>query len=536
MSKDFLPELPHESSRHRLSDFKAAMGGLALSVTFLTAIGVQAQTVIFQSYRLSAEQFIQSRDFDKAEKILKAAVAEAENEAKKKPAGSDNRKNLVDSLELLAKIYRESGSYDKLNQINGKLQNLGVSSDSVVDDASEIPPSREVAAPVPGDSYAQKGEESPMNSGTREPGSESAKVTESGIGDRRPQVTQRIDQETLSSISDPRDVEFTESYTERVKPLKDDVIASTSGIAGELRVSSFLKKAREAGELKGHISWIKCVEFSPDGSKAASGGVDKTVRVWDLSTSKELYRFEGHQDNVTCVAFSPSGNRLISGSSDKTLKLWDLDSGRLVKTYSGHTNIVTTVAFSSTGRLIASGSYDGSIRVWDLASGRVVKELGEHKLGTVRSLAFFPGEGKVVSGGSDNLVSVWDIKSGSALKKLKGHKGDILSVAVSSDGSRVLSASRDLTARLWTTSTGAEEKKFVGHGNWVLKVAFAGGDHAISSSLDKTFRLWDLNSGSEVSASTIGPFGMWGVDMSKDGTRALTGSNNFSIRLWQLGE
>ncbi|MEZ4535627.1 MAG: hypothetical protein R3D26_11610 [Cyanobacteriota/Melainabacteria group bacterium] len=68
--------------------------------------------------------------------------------------------------------------------------------------------------------------------------------------------------------------------------------------------------------------------------------------------------------------------------------------------------------------------------------------------------------------------SLWSIESGAPVKKLSGHKGDILSVAVSSDGSRIITASRDLTARIWSTATGAEEQKLVGHGNWVLRARF----------------------------------------------------------------
>lgn len=495
-----------------------------------------AQSSIFDSYKESAEQFIKARDFDKAEKILKAVVAEAE----KDKSDSRSRKNLIASLKLLAKLYRESGNYEGLKGVNLQLQKMGVNSESGANQSTtESVPSYE-SAPVVSSQQpdTEGGKAAPQsNSESKSSSLDVAKVTEVPETGGAADVTGSTGSGEGPLPVDPSQVEFTEAVKERVKPLKDDVIASAAGIDGGLKISSTLKKAKELKQLRGHISWIKCVEFSADGTKAVSGGADRTIRLWDLASGEELKRFEGHEENVTCVAFSPSGNRLISGSSDQTVKLWDIESGRLIKSFSGHGNIVTCVAFSSTGRLAASGGYDGTIKVWDLSSGRVLKELGEGKLGTVRSIAFLPGEGKLVSGGSDRLITVFDVQSGGVIKKLKGHKGDILSVSVSGDGSRILSSSRDLTARLWTTSTGAEEKKFVGHGNWVLKVAFTTGDnHAISCSLDKTFRLWDLNSGSELGVSTIGPFGMWGVAMSSDGSRALTGSNNYYLRLWQLSQ
>jgi WD40 repeat protein len=80
---------------------------------------------------------------------------------------------------------------------------------------------------------------------------------------------------------------------------------------------------------------------------------------------------------------------LASGSYDKTIKLWEVASGREVRTLSGHTWDVTSVAFSPDGRLLASGSYDNTIKLWDVASGREVRTLSGHTEG-VTSVAFSP--------------------------------------------------------------------------------------------------------------------------------------------------
>ena len=59
------------------------------------------------------------------------------------------------------------------------------------------------------------------------------------------------------------------------------------------------------------------VAFSPDGKKIVSGSYDKTIRVWDAETGKEIIPpLEEHSGTVSSIAFSPDGKKIVSGSSD----------------------------------------------------------------------------------------------------------------------------------------------------------------------------------------------------------------------------
>ena len=77
--------------------------------------------------------------------------------------------------------------------------------------------------------------------------------------------------------------------------------------------------------LKGHTEVAYAVAFSPDGKTLASGSLDNTIKLWDVTTGRNTATLNGHSGGVTSIAFSPDGNTLASGSMDTTMKLWGCD-------------------------------------------------------------------------------------------------------------------------------------------------------------------------------------------------------------------
>jgi len=71
----------------------------------------------------------------------------------------------------------------------------------------------------------------------------------------------------------------------------------------------------------GHSDYVNSVVFSPDGRQVLSGSDDKTIKLWDVNTGREIRTFSGHTDWIRSVAFSPDGNRILSYSDDETIKL-----------------------------------------------------------------------------------------------------------------------------------------------------------------------------------------------------------------------
>ena len=66
-----------------------------------------------------------------------------------------------------------------------------------------------------------------------------------------------------------------------------------------------------------HEASVNSVVFSPDGKALASASDDKTVRLWDVASGKEVRQFQGHKDAVNAVVFSADGKTLASASDER---------------------------------------------------------------------------------------------------------------------------------------------------------------------------------------------------------------------------
>nr|MDZ8042959.1 AAA-like domain-containing protein [Nostoc sp. DedQUE02] len=127
-----------------------------------------------------------------------------------------------------------------------------------------------------------------------------------------------------------------------------------------------LSNIREQNRLEGHSDLVRSVVFSPDGKTLASASLDKTIKLWNRDTGKEITTLSGYNDLVMSVVFSPDGKTLASASWDKTIKLWNRDTGKEITTLRGHSDSVMSVVFSPDGKTLASASLGETIKLWNL--------------------------------------------------------------------------------------------------------------------------------------------------------------------------
>jgi WD domain, G-beta repeat len=343
---------------------------------------------------------------------------------------------------------------------------------------------------------------------------------------------------------------------ERERPTNARMTAFRDGVLLPLAAWSSMTRAQEEGHdqetrnrlsgygwrvstLNGHTSAVWNVAWSPDGKRLATASYDKTAKVWDAATGKEVFSL-GHTSGVFSVAWSPDGKRLATASEDFTAKVWDAATGKEVFSLRGHTSNVMCVAWSPDGKRIASGSVDKTAKVWDAATGKEVLSLAGY-IGSVSSVAWSPDGKRLAAGRSDwpqYVVKVWDAESGKEVLSLAGHTQEVKCVAWSPDGKRIASGSVDKTAKVWDAATGKEVLSIAGHTSWVMSVAWSpDGKRLATASYDKTAKVWDAETGKEVFTLRGGHTSdVFSVAWSPDGKRIATASLDKTAKVWPLAE
>lgn len=283
--------------------------------------------------------------------------------------------------------------------------------------------------------------------------------------------------------------------------------------------------------LTGHTSAVVALGFLPDGNTLVSGGADKCLRVWDLSTAREISRFGESRYAVGCLCVLPQGH--VLAGQGVTIRIWDPRSGQQLGSLFGHNDAVRCLAISSDGKRALSGGDDRTVRLWDLERCREMYRFGKHRDG-VTGVALTSDGRHVLSCSRDQTLRMWEINTGKEVRAFPVPRGPVLTITLTPDGTGVYTGHFDTTLRLWDLATGRELRRFAGHRQMVGAVTCLPDGRVLSASHDQTIRLWDAASGAELAIGQGHSAAVVAVASAPEGGLLASASLDHTVRLWEV--
>ncbi|KAF6985864.1 hypothetical protein CFC21_003681 [Triticum aestivum] len=156
-----------------------------------------------------------------------------------------------------------------------------------------------------------------------------------------------------------------------------------------------------------HTQGLTCLAITWDSQSIVTGSQDSSVHIVSIKSGQVVGALVGHTNSVECIGISPRYNWVATGSIDQTLIIWDL-THQAIRSVCEHDDGVTCLAWIGSSRYVASGCIDGTVRVWDSLSGELARILSGHR-DVVQSLAVSADCNSIVSVSSDKSARVFDI-------------------------------------------------------------------------------------------------------------------------------
>ena len=335
-----------------------------------------------------------------------------------------------------------------------------------------------------------------------------------------------------------------------------------------------------------HDDTVKTAQWSADGSKILSCGLDRTGRVWDAFSGEELMSITEGAPNlaswspderfilavnieeiivkvwhigsglshITLVKedigadlsinqngwdpWSPSGDCFVIYDKEGTLKIWDAETGISLHTLDRHQGSLSQALWSPNGELIASSGWeDGQVTIWEALTGDLRFSIeGGFEDGHVKLGDWSPSGDHFTTIGLGG-VKVYDTTTGQQCLNLSVPAVYSWRVTWSPDGTRLLSTGRqDGTARLWDAESGQELDSISGLVQGSCSDWSRDGSLTAVGGHDSMVHLWDMMTGREILKLSGTVNAPWHLAFSPDGERLLTLGDSCNVNVYDLSE
>lgn len=312
--------------------------------------------------------------------------------------------------------------------------------------------------------------------------------------------------------------------------------------AGFLLFISFFAsgQALETVIQKGHELAVISVAVSPDSNYVATGSRDKSAKLWELRTGREVRSFLGHEFSVTTLDFSKDGKTLLTGSSDGTVRMWDVQTGKETFSFNPFNEIITDVVFSPDMKYFVASCMKFPVRVYDAATKKQVVEIEANPQGNGKgvNIAISP-DGRWMALGEDNRMA--NVYSTSNWQKTYTFEfgsgwcgGCATFVTFSPDSKNLYMASHHGSVKKYEMTGGKLVKQFADEVNDLSSLNVSSNGKRIVLATEKEILVW-LEDGTQVAKFNPGDdLEINETIFSKDGKTLIITSNNNTAMIWDI--
>uniref|UniRef100_A0A7N8WYF3 TLE family member 3, transcriptional corepressor a n=1 Tax=Mastacembelus armatus TaxID=205130 RepID=A0A7N8WYF3_9TELE len=237
-----------------------------------------------------------------------------------------------------------------------------------------------------------------------------------------------------------------DNYIRSCKLLPDGRTLIVGGEASTLTIWDLASQTpRIKAELTSSAPACYALAISPDAKVCFSCCSDGNIAVWDLHNQTLVRQFQGHTDGASCIDISHDGTKLWTGGLDNTVRSWDLREGRQLQQHD-FTSQIFSLGYCPTGEWLAVGMESSNVEV--LHHSKPDKyQLHLHE-SCVLSLKFAYCGKWFVSTGKDNLLNAWRTPYGASIFQSK-ESSSVLSCDISTDDKYIVTGSGDKKATVY---------------------------------------------------------------------------------------
>jgi WD40 repeat protein/beta-lactamase regulating signal transducer with metallopeptidase domain len=301
-----------------------------------------------------------------------------------------------------------------------------------------------------------------------------------------------------------------------------------------------------------HAADITFVTFGPDGKTLITAGRDNTIRLWDLTSGKELRRFTrpqavdprkaklnlnsnkgdieavmqlmaggSNQNGRFSVALAPDG-KVLAASSFNAIRLWDIETGKELRTIKGPPSGLAGLLFSPDGRVLAGRASGGGLFLWAADTGKEIRQIqppprkaGNELVFTIGGggggaeapgMAFTPDSKNLVAalagGGQEkanNSIKLWDVATGQEIRRIKVPQGARVAAVAVAPAGKLLAYATGSTVHYCDVDTGNEIRQLKAPDGRIATLVFSPDCKLLAArGRNQKVRAWDAQTGKEL--------------------------------------